>query len=368
VLTVNLEARRGIWLPDGPANPSVEVHAFGEAGRALQVPGPLLRVIEGTEIRVTIRNTLDKTLVMHGLYTRDQTARSARDTIQIATGSAREIRFAAGQPGTYYYWGTTTNVPNWNGRHDAVDSQLSGAFIIDPRGTSGRPRDRVLLLSVWATGSLAEVADPSTVLTRFAINGRAWPHTERLSYALGESIHWRLINASSEVHPMHLHGFYFRVHSRGSEDMDSSFAASAPADIAVTERLAPGRTAAISWTPERPGNWLYHCHDNLHIQPSRPFDGSAPAKPEHVHNHATQLMGGLVLGVEVKGSALAKSSEPERRRLRLIARRGVRHCNRTIVRLRPAGRSARRAGRSTHAARPKHRPEARRACRHHGRE
>ena len=220
-LALNLEVRRGSWFPDGPSNPSIEVHAFAEAGKALQVPGPLLRVTEGTEIHATIRNTLDSTVVVHGLYTRDRRARAATDTIRIAGGGTREIRFQAGQPGTYFYWGATSTVPNWNADHGTLDSQLSGAFVVDPRGTSGAARDRVLLLGVWANGNLAEAGDRSTVVTRFVINGRAWPQTERLTYTLGESIHWRLINASEEVHPMHLHGFYFRVHSRGSEDVDT---------------------------------------------------------------------------------------------------------------------------------------------------
>src|SRR5262249_15450739 len=92
-------------------------------------------------------------------------------------------------------------------------------------------------------------------------------------------------------------------------------------DVAVTERIPPGRTATISWSPERAGNWLFHCHTNMHIQPSRPFGHGETRKPAQVHNHTTELMGGLVLGIEVKSTRAAlKSSEPERRRLRLIAR------------------------------------------------
>lgn len=38
------------------------------------------------------------------------------------------------------------------------------------------------------------------------INGRPWPHTERLVYGMEEEIGWRVINASRVEHPMHLHG------------------------------------------------------------------------------------------------------------------------------------------------------------------
>src|SRR5262245_14006040 len=69
-LTIRLEARVGMWHPDGDSAPGVAVKAFSLEGGPLQVPGPLIRVREGTEIRAIIRNTLDESLVVHGLYTR----------------------------------------------------------------------------------------------------------------------------------------------------------------------------------------------------------------------------------------------------------------------------------------------------------
>ena len=47
------------------------------------------------------------------------------------------------------------------------------------------------------------------------INGLSWPATERLTYHVGETARWRVINLSSQAHPMHLHGFYFEVDSLG---------------------------------------------------------------------------------------------------------------------------------------------------------
>src|SRR3712207_7271016 len=60
---------------------------------------------------------------------------------------------------------------------------------------------------------------PYTTLFRsgFTINGRAWPHTERLRYDIGDPVRWRIINLSTQVHPMHLHGFYFRSEEHTSE-------------------------------------------------------------------------------------------------------------------------------------------------------
>ena len=55
-----------------------------------------------------------------------------------------------------------------------------------------------------------------------AINGRSWPHTQRLLATVGDTLHWRVINASPEIHPMHLHGFYYRVDAFDSEAANSA--------------------------------------------------------------------------------------------------------------------------------------------------
>ncbi|MEX2177374.1 MAG: multicopper oxidase domain-containing protein, partial [Gemmatimonadaceae bacterium] len=135
ILTIRLEMRQGEWHPDGETEPGVLVRAFAEEGKGLQIPGPLIRVVEGTEIRVSVRNAdPDAPLVVHGLHARG--AASSADTIHVPAGGVREIGFVAGAPGTYYYWGTTKDVPAFGGRL-ALDTQLSGALIVEPRGAAG---------------------------------------------------------------------------------------------------------------------------------------------------------------------------------------------------------------------------------------
>jgi FtsP/CotA-like multicopper oxidase with cupredoxin domain len=321
VLTIRLEAREGEWHPDGDNDPGIVVHAFGEEGKPLQIPGPLLRVPKGAEISASIRNSLpDSTLFVRGFYTRGA---AGGEIIQIKPGEVREVRFTAGAPGTYYYWASTSAALPIGVR--GQDSQLSGAFIVDSSSTLGAPRDRIFVLGLWSTLAPGTVPGPSTIL-RFVMNGKAWPNTERLTYTVGDSVHFRIVNTSAAPHPMHLHGFYFSVDSRGDERADTAYGATSPRK-AVTERAAPGRTFLLTWVPERPGNWMFHCHDNVHVARNRPFDGT-PLPPErehmaHAKNHALEMMGGLVMGIEVrpKGSATAaKSDDAPRRKLRLVAR------------------------------------------------
>ena len=99
VLTVRLFAGVGKWRPEGGDGPALAVAAFGEEGGALQTPGPLLRMPEGADVVVAISNTLPERLDIHGLTTRP----AEKDTVHsIAPGETREIRFAAGAPGTYH--------------------------------------------------------------------------------------------------------------------------------------------------------------------------------------------------------------------------------------------------------------------------
>ena len=323
VLTVRLEVREGEWRPDGEAAPGIIVRAFAERGKSLHVPGPLLRASEGTEIHAFITNTLERgTLTMHNLSPRGDAAH-AMDTIQIAAGATRDVRFAAGAPGTYYYWGT---VDGGTKRDDATtDAELSGAFVVDPRGARAAERDRVFVIGLWSKKELPGGLVVGNVPLRFSINGRTWPNTERLSYQLGDTVRFRVVNTSTAVHPMHLHGFYFKVDSRGDGTVDSVYDAKVPPYRVVTERLTPKRTFTMTWVPERAGNWLFHCHDNFHVLRSAPLDGAALPAEQHVHvtNHATQMMGGLVMAIEVRGRERPIASVPDsaRRRLRLVAQR-----------------------------------------------
>ena len=317
VLTIRLDARVGEWHPDTDTTPGVQVKAFAVEGGKLQIPAPLIRVTEGTEVRAVIRNSLSDPLVVHGLYTRPGPA-TAEDPPAIGPGQTREIRFVAGAPGTYFYWAAPdakTPLP----QRLARDSQLSGAFVVDPRDAPRTP-DRILVMGFWGRLGLPGTDGP----LRFVMNGRSWPHTERLSYQVGDTVRMRLINAGANVHPMHLHGFYFRVDSRGDERADTVFASTSSPRMVVTERLTPGRTFSLTWKPTRPGNWLFHCHDNVHLEPGGALDGSpaSASASHHVENHALEMMAGPVMGITVSGTSLEPVAREsgKRRQLSLVAR------------------------------------------------
>jgi len=330
VLTVSLEAREGDWRPDGPDGMVHRVAAFAEEGGQAQVPGPMLRVTAGTEVRATIRNSLDAPLMIFGLGARRGIA---ADSVLIEPGASHEFRFTADQPGLYYYAGRTTPAPILLLRTD-YDSQLNGAIVVDPADGSGPIPDRIFMLTQWFTLDSTSVSGlgPNPTL---AINGRMWPHTERLTATQGDSLHWGLINVSIIPHPMHLHGFYFRLEGRG----DDANWRELPDDerlLAVTELMMPGETLALAWAPDRPGNWIFHCHFAGHMATGHAMNqdrrhpltiaaahgdhdpassGPAPAA-DLQHN-----MSGLVLGITVRPRGRQPAAATgDARALRLIMR------------------------------------------------
>jgi FtsP/CotA-like multicopper oxidase with cupredoxin domain len=156
------------------------------------------------------------------------------------------------------------------------------------------------------------------------INGRAWPYTERLTYRVGDSVHWRWINAAQGHHPMHLHGSYYTVNSVGDGELDNLLP-SEQRRVVVTELMRPGSTMSLTWTPHQPGNWLFHCHVLAHISPGlrlRP-GGKEPLFAQGSSDHAMDGMSGLVLGINVlpsRADPTIKQSDLQLRSLRLVAK------------------------------------------------
>src|SRR5262249_37940320 len=70
VLNVDLEIQQANWFPQTDSGPSMKVFAFGEKGKSPQIPGPMIRVPEGTKIRATVRNLLSVAAKLHGMHPR----------------------------------------------------------------------------------------------------------------------------------------------------------------------------------------------------------------------------------------------------------------------------------------------------------
>jgi FtsP/CotA-like multicopper oxidase with cupredoxin domain len=312
VLTLRLVARPATLYPEGQSQPGIPVFAFIEDGKPAQAPGPMIRVSAGTEIRATVRNELDVAMSLRGLQ--DHGA-ALLDTGIIGAGATREFRFRANTPGTYFYYGrTSASRPGQVGRDK--DSELIGAFIVDEPGMKPPADERVFVIATFQD-SLDLPGKPRAMHEMITVNGMSWPNTERLHYTVGDTVHWRVVNAGSVVHPMHLHGFYYDVVSKGDATRDTIYTPGQQRKV-VTEFMPGGATMSMRWIPTRAGNWLFHCHLIFHIDAAMRL--GEMQHPNGQMNHAEDMMAGLVLGITVdpaKG-AIAAAEPVVKRTLRLF--------------------------------------------------
>jgi FtsP/CotA-like multicopper oxidase with cupredoxin domain len=310
ITTIELDAVHARWHADGGTPSITDVDAFAERGKAPTMPGPLVRVPVGTSVRFSVRNTFDRPITFFA-----PTSASSFDSVDVAPGATAEISVRPERPGNYFYRATDASAAS---KRLHMDGALAGAFIVDSVGAPRAPRDRVLMILMTPDSGIIRTMEAGATLGTakgkfaFTINGRSWPHTERIAATAGDTLHWREINASWDVHPMHLHGFYFTV-----DQFDGALAArdgqTAPAGPVVTERLSNFSSMSMTWVPDRAGNWLFHCHFALHLR----APGADPRMPG---DHSMSDMVGLVVGIEVKPRAAEPLvAQASVRRLRLVA-------------------------------------------------
>ncbi len=310
VLTIHLVAGPGTWFPEREQGPGHDLLAFGEEGGPLSVPGPMIRVPIGTEIRATVRNTLrDAPLTVHGLFDRP----GPPEVVTIPPGEARSVRFRVDAAGTHFYWASVRGARVLPQRF-GLESQLSGVIIVDPPGA--RTDEHVFMIGV-EDDSGAFPGDRELLAAAF--NGRSWPHSQITTVTVGDTVRMRWINSTARGHPIHLHGFYFRVERHGDIAADTTYSDDQKR-LVVTEFLAPGQTMSVSWVPERPGNWLMHCHNAAHMSPHLRRGSPAVAGAHGHRNHTMESMSGLVTGWRVlprAGGVGATAAETNYRQLRL---------------------------------------------------
>lgn len=298
VREVSFEIRRGLMLPHGPGRPGTPMMAIAESGKPLQLPGPMIRVAAGTRLAITVRNGSDSTIVLRGL------SADPADSLVLAPGATGTVRSSADRPGTRFYYGTFPGRTLLDRRVE--DGHLAGAIVVDAPGP--RPPDNVFVITIsyHSRDSLGVLNNNRELL---AINGRPWPFTQRLHGTVGDSAHYRVINASRDFHPMHLHGTFFKVAARGGAWRDTVLGADGE-HVVATERLTPGATMRMAWMPDRPGTWLFHCHLTFHVAPTIGFGADSMSDREygrmlyHDHgidpdHHVERGMGGLLMTVTV---------------------------------------------------------------------
>jgi FtsP/CotA-like multicopper oxidase with cupredoxin domain len=308
VLELELEIMWSDFYPETDNRPGLRLVAIAEKGKAPSIPAPLIRVEAGTKIHIILHNTLkDSTANFFGLEKRPSSINGK--CIELKPGETKEISFESGAAGTYLY---NVRLGSHNlFEFDGEEDQLSGAFIIDPKG--GSPPDRVFVINIYSAFIDTSLFKNGS-LESLTINGKSWPFTEQFFPSVGDTMLWRVVNSSIRMHPMHLHGFNFTVLSKGSLLSDHIFEKS-KRPVVVTEDLYGGSTMIMKWVAARPGTWLFHCHLSFHVVSDIRLPGMSSLDPPEYFNH----MAGLVLGITVKPGASDLISKGEPKNLDLYA-------------------------------------------------
>jgi FtsP/CotA-like multicopper oxidase with cupredoxin domain len=261
--------------------PGVTVDAYAYNG---QIPGPRIRVRQGDQVRIIVRNRLpeETTIHWHGLILPNQMDGPAEITqAPILPGGTYNYEFTVSQHGTYFY--------HPHAKPDRTQALgLYGALVIDPANPSDKlaaDHDYVIQMQEWLLREgLTYPAMPMDGMqpNYFTINGKSYPSTEVIPMKVGETLKVRFIGTHNGfIHPMHIHGGPFEVVARDGETIPAT-----ARFLADTVNVGPGQRYDVIWKARRPGKWLIHCHI-----------------PHHTSNNNTEVKGGggLMVVIDVKG-------------------------------------------------------------------
>lgn len=96
-------------------------------------------------------------------------------------------------------------------------------------------------------------------LPQWQFNGEAFPDVTPAAFAQGDFAKIAVFNDSQMLHPIHLHGQFFKLLSLNSEPVDEGY-------FRDTVLLMPGQTIEIGMVPLDSGTWALHCHIQEHAE------------------------------------------------------------------------------------------------------
>jgi FtsP/CotA-like multicopper oxidase with cupredoxin domain len=94
---------------------------------------------------------------------------------------------------------------------------------------------------------------------QWLINGRAYPNHDPKPLPHNEWVKLRFRNDSVRIHPMHIHGQFFKVISRNGEPVDEPY-------FRDTVLLRARETVDVGLVPLDEGDWMLHCHILEHAE------------------------------------------------------------------------------------------------------
>lgn len=153
--------------------------------------------------------------------------------------------------------------------------QMGLGVVIEYAGRSGPPVWKDPVPSPWdytqfANATPAPEPDESFVLTfrdigpqhgsqfdTWTINNKSWPEIDPLMVQAGKRYRLIFRNGSGDQHPLHLHRHTFEVTRIGGKQLSGL-----RKDVV---NVMPLDTVEVDFVADNPGNTLWHCHQQLHM-------------------------------------------------------------------------------------------------------
>jgi hypothetical protein len=274
-------------------------HAFDSGLRAKcwgyngRVNSTVIEAIEGERVRIYATNRLSAptSVHWHGLYLPNgMDGVSGLTQPHIKPGETFKYEWTLRQHGTFMY----------HSHHDTMTQEgmgLIGMFVIHPRHPAPAyhvDRDFTIMLSEWAIE--AGTSRPNTIensdFNILTMNGKCFPSTAPLVCKTGDKVRIRLGNLSQmDHHPIHLHGYHFRITATDGEDIPLS--AQWPETSVL---VAVGQTRHIEFIADAPGDWAIHCHMTHHImnQMGHQIPNMVGVKPGNLDQRMQSLLPGYM--------------------------------------------------------------------------
>ncbi len=262
------------------------VRAWGYNG---QVPGPELRVREGDQVRVTLRNTLPvpTTIHWHGVNVPPaMDGPAGLNQAPVAPGDEFVYEFTARPSGTRWYHSHTDPALQ-------IALGLYGSFIIEPRQPLRTfDREYTYILQEWDLELTPDVALGKAAAgvgdrmmrggelggDLFLFNGHAHDGITPIRLATGERVLIRLINAGNMPHAFHTHGHSFKLVATDGNQVPLGMEW-----VKDTVLIGPSERYDLELVGDNPGVWMVHCHMEHHMANGMMtfivYDGSTPTGP-----------------------------------------------------------------------------------------
>ncbi len=264
--------------------PGMMANLWGYNG---QSPGPTIEVVEGDRLRIFVTNKLPEhtTIHWHGmLLPNGMDGVGGLTQPHIPVGKTYVYEFVARKSGTFMY-------------HPHADEMvqmamgLMGSFIVHPRDPMLHrvDRDFVFLLNAYdiepgsATPKVMTMAD----FNLWSWNSRVFPGIDPLAIRQGDRVRIRVGNLTMTNHPIHLHGYDFRV-----TGTDGGWVPPAAQWPEVSADIPVGAMRCIEFDATEPGDWALHCHKAHHTMNA--MGHAVPTMIGVDHGHVTKRMVSLI--------------------------------------------------------------------------